>query len=116
MRNTCLAVVIALGLFAPGEVLWGQTAAAQTSPATGGTAPVQLPAPAIQTESPVVPEAALDLRPRQPAQEDPPITQTWWFWGAVAGVVLTTVAVVLLAARPLDTPASDLGDMRAFRQ
>ncbi len=64
--------------------------------------------------SPQAPDADLDLTPKKDPNEQH-LTESWWFWGAVAGVVVTTVAIVLIAGRPLEKPDSDLGDMRAFR-
>ena len=60
-------------------------------------------------QSPAAPVAA----PRK-ANKEQHLTESWWFWGAVAGVVVTTVAIVIIAGRPLEKPESDLGDMRAF--
>ena len=56
------------------------------------------------------------VAPAPHTPDEPHLTESWWFWGAVAGVVVTTVAIVLIAGRPLEKPNSDLGDMRAFNQ
>lgn len=121
MRTTSLAVFTVVGLLATQAPLW---AAESTPPsfdlaaATAARAQVQAEAgqgatPGTTSVESTEPDAELDLTPQKP-EDDKHITQTWWFWGAVAGVVVTTVAIVLIAGRPVEKPESDLGDMRAF--
>lgn len=92
-------------------------AAVNLNPVPAAKAPLSLsPRFALVEDkgSPQAPDADLDLTPKK-EQNEQHLTESWWFWGAVAGVVVTTVAIVLIAGRPLEKPDSDLGDMRAFR-
>jgi hypothetical protein len=48
------------------------------------------------------------------APENQSITDRWWFWAAVGGVVAATLVVILIAGRGPSAPSSTLGNMDAF--
>jgi hypothetical protein len=48
------------------------------------------------------------------APENQSITDRWWFWTAVGGVVAATLVVILIAGRGPSAPSSTLGNMDAF--
>ena len=78
--------------------------------------PFLVPRLALANETAPATAPSPNVAPNRKSNEEQHLTESWWFWGAVAGVVVTTVAIVLVAGRPLEKPDSDLGDMRAFRQ
>lgn len=121
MRTAYLAALTAVGLLVPTPWLRAEPAPPASFDLAAATS-AQAQAQAGVTVNPQgrndpgAPDQDLDLRPQKPHEEEKHITETWWFWGAVAGVAVTTVAIVLIAGRPLEKPESDLGDMRAFRR
>jgi hypothetical protein len=77
------------------------------APSSTAAAPPGLPPSAIAQES---------LGSVPPRETRPRVYETRWFWGAV-GVVVITVAVVLVLSLNTSgpsTPSTTLGDMRAF--
>lgn len=43
------------------------------------------------------------------------MTNKWWFWASIGGVVVVTIAVLAIASTGSTTPPTRLGDMEAFR-
>ncbi|MCG5054893.1 MAG: hypothetical protein KA712_18160 [Myxococcales bacterium] len=127
MRQVFLWGALCLGLVTLGAPVFAAPSVEPPAAAeTGALAPLQVVVPGQEATPHGAPDPKpLDLSPRppepgvsldRPANEgDRSVVKTWWFWGAVAGVVVTTVAIVLVAGGSESAPATDLGDMRAFR-
>ncbi len=60
-------------------------------------------------------EESAEERLESAAQSNESVTNKGWFWAAVAGVVITSVAILILTNQPARAPASSLGDMEAFK-
>jgi hypothetical protein len=109
MRPACAAAILVVATAALVE-----RPAAATPPNPLARQPwkrlaLQEPAPA-----PYLPPGA-DLTPSSPpAEPRRPITKRWWFWAAVGGLAVATVAVILIAGSSPSPPGSTLGDMEAF--
>jgi hypothetical protein len=97
--------------------------AGDTAPPGAAPAPVEPLVPAAGT-SPAAPQAVAPTMalaesgpaPVPPARRTVPIYKEHWFWGVVTVVVITGIVVIGLTLRNADpaTPATKLGDMRAF--
>ena len=57
-------------------------------------------------------EEALNERSEAAGRES--VTNKWWFWAAIGGVLATTVAVIVITNQPPRAPSSTLGNMEAF--
>jgi hypothetical protein len=102
-------------------------ARAQETPRPPSPAPASPPAPrpeppALRPPAPPAPDPA---RPAPLARlegdalaqpEKPPLYKRWWFWTAVGGVVVVGVALAFATRDGQDPPASQLGNMEAFRR
>jgi hypothetical protein len=109
MKPTCSAAVLVLGLVVSVGHPVGATPANQPTRPPRTRLALQEPAPA-----PYVPPGA-DLTPAAtPAEARRPITKRWWFWAAVGGLAVATVAVIVIAGGSPSAPRSTLGDMEAF--
>jgi hypothetical protein len=64
------------------------------------------PAPGVAAQAPLS-----TAPPRRPTS----VTDSWWFWASIGGVVVVTVAVLAIASGGPSTPKTQLGDMEAFR-
>jgi hypothetical protein len=107
MRPACAAALLVLTVFVGHPV--GATPANQLTRPPWTRLALQEPAPA-----PYVPPGA-DLTPAAtPAETPRPVTKRWWFWAAVGGLAVATVAVILIAGGSPSAPGSTLGDMEAF--
>jgi hypothetical protein len=92
----------------------GATAFWPVLPEDGAPERTALPSRLLLQEQPApvyVPPAA-GVAPA-PA-ESQSITDRWWFWAAVGGVVAATLVVILIAGRGPSAPSSTLGNMDAF--
>jgi hypothetical protein len=98
--------------------LVGLVAGAGLAGAQPPAAAPDIPAAPAPAEPPAPPPSPLLSAQGQPvaAPAARPVTQTWWFWTAIGAVVLTSVAIVVLASRSPGAPGSRLGDMEAFRR
>jgi hypothetical protein len=107
MRPTCAAVLLVLAVLVGQPV--GAAPANQLMRSPRAWLALQEPVPA-----PYVPPGA-DLTPAAaPAERPRPVTKRWWFWAAVGGLAVATVAVILIAGGSPSAPGSTLGDMEAF--
>lgn len=68
--------------------------------------------PVLQEEPGYVPPGA-NLGGPAPQKKDS-ITDKWWFWAGVGGIVAATVIVILVAGGEPSPPKSTLGNMDAF--
>jgi hypothetical protein len=126
-----LVAVAVLALFASGTAAAQATAPApQPAPPleAGDTAPAPGAPPAPEVISPVTPlgpavapapttlEAPLFVPTLPPPPRHVPIYRKDWFWGAISVLVLTGIVVLAVSLSNADpvTPATRLGDMRAF--
>jgi hypothetical protein len=99
-------------------------AAIPPAPAAAPTPPAAEPplaAPPVPAAPPPAPAATTmmaapgELAPLPPAEEKPPIYKQTWFWAVVGVVVLTATMITIgIASQGPSTPATDLGNMRAF--
>jgi hypothetical protein len=114
-----LAILLAgHGLASPG------TCRAQTAAPTAERAAATPPAPPQSPPAPFALPSHLAPAPgvaaQAPLSTAPPprpasVTDKWWFWASIGGVVVVTVAVLAIASGGPSTPKTQLGDMEAFR-
>jgi hypothetical protein len=64
---------------------------------------------------PVEPVHAVNAAPAPATGEPLSLTQKWWFWAAVGGLVVTTLVLVVVATRGSEAPRTRLGNMEAFQ-
>ena len=110
-----LGAVVAMGVV-PGR--WAMAASPAPTEETGWPRPIGRRvalAPRLllqETPGPVyVPPGA---SPESAPPESTSVTERWWFWAAIGGVVVATVAIILIAGRAPSAPGSTLGNMEAF--
>lgn len=107
MRPACAAAILVLAVLVGHPV--GAAPASPSARPPWARLALQEPVPA-----PYVPPGA-DLTPAPtPAERPRPVTKRWWFWAAVGGLAVATVAVILIAGGSPSAPGSTLGDMEAF--
>ncbi len=55
-----------------------------------------------------------DSERTESADDGQSVTTKPWFWGAVAGVLITAAVILLVTSQPSSAPSTTLGNMEAF--